>query len=385
MLLSLSVKEIAMGNMHKLTFGLLGATALSFLSSGSAYALGTTAGTAVDNTFTLDYKVGTVVQNTITPPAATTFTVDRFVDLTVASAGDENVAPGSTDQVLEFTLTNNGNGDQSYILTALQGIDATDDIFDAITPTITYFIDTDGDGTLNGSESQETYASNTTTLAPDETIIIFVTSDISLDEDDTETSDITLVADTTDAGTATPTTDDSDDDAINQLTAEDVILGDDDNAEISGDDANEGDDAATGTYIVAAADIAATKEVVMISQDGSGCTAFPVTEDTSAYSVPGACVEYTITLVNTGTTDALDIDLSDNLQDELIYQFATVAGFTGAPVLTLDGVAVTAAAPVVCDTTPGAAATSQDCLLVVTGATVAAGATATLKVLATVQ
>ncbi len=373
-----------MGNMHKLTLGLLGATALSFLSTGSAYALGTTAGTPVNNTFTLDYNVGTVPQTQITPPAATTFIVDRFVDLTVASSGDENVAPGSTAQVLEYTLTNNGNGDQSYILTALQGVDATDDIFDAVTPTITYFIDTDGSGVLDGSETLETYSGNTTTVAPDETVIIFVTSDIDIDEDDTDTSDITLVADTTDAGTSTPTTDDSDGDATNQLTAEDIILGDDDNAEITGDDANEGDDAATGTYIVAAADLAATKDVVMISQDGSGCTSFPVTEDTTAYSVPGACVEYTITVVNTGTTAALDVDLTDNLEDELIYQFAEIAGFTGTPVLTLDGAAVTAA-PITCDTSAGAPATAQDCVLLASGGTVAAGATATLKVLAIIQ
>lgn len=382
--MSLSVKEIAMGNMQKLSIGLLGATALSFLSASSAYALGTTAGTNVDNTFTLDYKVGTVQQTQITPPAPTTFMVDRFVDLTVTSEGDENVAPGSTAQVLEYTLTNLGNGTQSYVLTTLQGVDATDDDFDAITPTITYFIDSNGDGTLNGSETLETYSGNTDPLAPDETMIIYVTSDIGIGEEDGDESDITLVADTTDSGTATPTADDSSGDATNQLTGEDVILGDDDNTEISGDDSNSGDDAATGTYIVAAADIAANKEVIMISQDGSGCTAFPVTEDTTAYSVPGACVEYTITLENSGSTAAVDVDLTDNLADELVYQFAQLSGFTGSPAFTIDGAAVTAT-PIVCDTSAGAPAGAQDCEILVDGATIAAGATATLKILAIVQ
>ena len=93
----------------KLMKGLLGTTAMTVLSTGTAFAQNnfTAADTTVSNSFTLDYQVLGVDQPQIETnddagdatddDAPTTFKVDRLVNVTVASSGDATVAPGQTD------------------------------------------------------------------------------------------------------------------------------------------------------------------------------------------------------------------------------------------------------------------------------------------------
>jgi len=73
-----------MTNTKVILKGLLGATALTALSTGTAFAAGTAAGTTVSNTFTLDYSVGTTPQPPVTGDTPTNFVVDRLIDVNVA-------------------------------------------------------------------------------------------------------------------------------------------------------------------------------------------------------------------------------------------------------------------------------------------------------------
>ncbi|MEJ2041505.1 MAG: hypothetical protein P8X55_21640, partial [Desulfosarcinaceae bacterium] len=82
---------------------------LVLFGAPAAWALGTASGTSISNQATVDYQVGGVDQTQILSddPAvagnqATTFVVDRMVDLTVAEAdgGYTNVSPGATTQVI---------------------------------------------------------------------------------------------------------------------------------------------------------------------------------------------------------------------------------------------------------------------------------------------
>ena len=120
----------------KLMKGLLGASALMALSTGTAFAQNnfTPAGEDVDNTFNLEYQVGAVAQPPITNAGApTTFKVDRLVNVTVAaSAATVNVAPGQTDAFLTYTVTNNGNDTHRYLLTLEQ--ESANDDFDSNNP-----------------------------------------------------------------------------------------------------------------------------------------------------------------------------------------------------------------------------------------------------------
>ena len=321
--------------------GLLGATALTVFTAGSAHAQLTPAGTNVQNTFTLTYDVGGVAQPPIDtsdpgdPNGPTEFTVDRLIDLTVATQGDNTVAPGATDEELVFSVTNDGNDTQAYSLTVVEeGGDAidTDDPAGA-TPALVYYID-DGNGTFEpgGADgSPVTYnPASPPELGPDDVLWVVVTQDIPTSAVDGDTADVSLVVDTLEPSTSpnagTPVVADAD--GTNALTgaAENVLA---DGSGTGNEAANAGDHSDTGTYIVGAADIAASKAVTIHSEDGAGCTVIPGTA-TGGYSIPGACVEYVISVENTGSTAATDIVINDVLADELDFAGAVFGGdFTG--------------------------------------------------------
>ena len=329
-----------MTNSKKLMKGLFCATALTALSTGTAYAQNnfTPAGTSVSNTFTLDYSVGGVNQPSIDssdpadPNGPTLFTVDRLVNLTVESDGDTNVAPGAINQDLVFSVLNTGNDTQGYALSIVEETAAPDDL-DTDAPTnatpITYFID-DGDGVFEPNADDGapvTYdPSNPPQLPPDAELFVVIEQDIPATATDGQRAEVTLIADTLDAGTTTPTVADTDGNSL-LGGAENVLA---DGTSTANEVANAGDDSATGAYIIASAEIEALKTVSVFSEDGTNCATIPGTPDAGAYGIPGSCVEYVITVTNTGSEAANDIVVNDVLPAELEFTAAVFGGdFTG--------------------------------------------------------
>ncbi len=342
-----------MKTMKQIRKGLIGTSVLSLFAAGTAFAGGTQAGTQVKNTFSLDYKVGGVDQVTIetcqagdsgcTTETSTNFTVDRLVDLTVASSADTVVAPGQQDAQLVYTVRNDGNDYQAYSFALIN--EATGDQFDATGLNITYHLD-DGNGgvcdanDIDAGGTAYTPGSNVATvdLAADATICVVVDGDINTSVVDTNESKISLIATTlyaTDAGGSLPgtvVTADTDGNTLTGAGAEENVMADAQGTASSGDAANDGAHSATGKYIVASADLDAEKTVSMHTMDASACATIPGVAQANVYSVPGACVEYKITVENTGATaDATNISISDNLPDELIFIEAAQSVFTGAP------------------------------------------------------
>jgi hypothetical protein len=367
---------------------LLGASALSLFVGSNAFAAPlnlTPAGTNVQNTFTLDYQVSGVDQPTIdTGPTGlntpTEFTVDRLIDLTVDSTADANVAPDAQDQTLEFSVTNTGNDTQAYSLTLA---DPTDD-FDATGLTTLYYVD-DGDGIFDpdtGSGGTDgvgvAYVSGATAdIAADGLLWVVVTGDIPASAADLETDGITLVADTLQPTTgASPGTAEVADTGGNTPTGvAENVLGD-----VAGvtDSANAGDHSATGTFIVAAADVSGSKAVTIFLEDGvdaATCGTFPGTADADPLSIPGSCVEYVITATNdaAASSSATAIAISDYLPQELTFAGAQQAGFAGSPTFTIP------TAGDDCSPTP------TTCQVLLSGATLAPGATGTVTIRALVQ
>ena len=110
----------------------LGIATSALLLGQQALAAGTDAGTTVSNQATVAYEVGTVPQTPIesdplgnsTPGAGspTEFLVDRRVSFTLIEVGGAPttpVAPGQTDVIAAFTLTNTGNAIMDFRLEAL--------------------------------------------------------------------------------------------------------------------------------------------------------------------------------------------------------------------------------------------------------------------------
>lgn len=360
-----------------LSKALLGATALGALTAGSAFAAGTEAGTSVKNTFSLNYEVNNVVQPEIstcqtgdvgcTTDTSTQFTVDRKIDLTVAGTGNLTVTPGAQDQQLIFTVTNTGNDIQSYLLNnpINEGSDDFDATFGAANK-LYVFPSTAGTGCTDAANlivaNEYTPSSATSDVAPDAALCVVIQGDIPAVLDDADQSDVTLLAiaaqPTAYANASSPapsspgTAEVADVDGTNVLTgsAENVLADAQGTANESTDvgsgaGVSTGDHSATLTYIAADADLVGTKSVVVISTDGSNCGlgdigAAPAVNDTTQYSTPGACVEYAIEVMNTGSVAADFIDIADPVSSDLENIVAKSAVFTDTDATNTVNVAV---------------------------------------------
>ncbi len=326
--------KLKYNKLNLLVKGLAGFSAVSFLAVSNAYAGGTAAGTKVVNTFTLNYEVGgtaqPVISNTATP---TEFIVDRLIDLTVASQGNTTVAPGAQNQTLLFQVTNTGNDTQAYSFVLFN---ETGDQFDTTGLNITYYTDSDADGTCTaadttGAGNSYTSGDASSDVVADGILCVVVDGDIPAGEADGNQSSIALVADTLGPSggpdASTPVVADT---GGNTLTgdAENVLA---DGTGTSHEVANAGDHSAIGTFIVASPDLTANKTVSIFTQDGSNCTTIPGTPGADPkYAVPGACVEYVITATNNGASaPATNIDIQDILPGDLTFINAQQSGFTG--------------------------------------------------------
>ena len=385
----------------KLMKGLLGATALMVVSTGTTFAQNafTPAGDTVANTFTLNYEVNNTVQteinNTATP---TEFNVDRLVNVTVSSPGDTFVIEDEDDALLPFVFVNNGNDEHAYTLGFEQ---AGGDEFDTTTattaPDIIFYeetADTNGDGALSEAEraaatpqdySTTPGAINIPVLAADERAFVYVRQNIPAARVDGDQAGILLYANTQTitggAGatlTFTETLADTDGNNANPLTVENV-LGDEDGPAVTNDVANDGAHSALGNYIVENPVVLATKEVFGVAAGADGTCdpiaafgAYVKPTASTEYHTPNSCVEYIIQVNNEGSTNATDINLTDILPDNLTFREAAVRGDLVLSATAPVGNLAAPAAGADCDGTVTSA-----CTVSLTNATLASGSAAT--------
>lgn len=133
----------------------------SMLASLGAQALGTPAGTTIQNTAEISYTVGTATLSATSN--TTSITVAEILDVTVTlNSSTVIVTPGATQQALVFTVTNTGNGNESFSLAGLSTL--TGDDFDP-TPAATFiYLDTDGSGGYSAGDTAYVPNTNDPTL-----------------------------------------------------------------------------------------------------------------------------------------------------------------------------------------------------------------------------
>ena len=112
----------------------LGAMAGMLLFGQQAFAVGTAAGTQIDNTVTVDYDVNGIDQADLTDTVG--FVVDRRVDFTIDLVGGAlvDVTPGEQDVFFDLRLTNDSNSpldfsislDQAGVTTVRGDTDSAD-------------------------------------------------------------------------------------------------------------------------------------------------------------------------------------------------------------------------------------------------------------------
>jgi len=277
-------------NMRK-AIGLIMALAFFIGGTQTALAVGTASGTSIDNTATVDYQVSGISQSQLTSNTAS-FVVDNRVDLTVADSTGTyvNVVPGSTAQVLTWTVRNTGNTAQDFALSAAAGTDpyGGTDNFNATNANV--YVES---GATPGYQPAEDTATFIDELTPDTTVIVYGVADIPVTQVNGDIAAYTLTADAHDAGAAglgavTNNT------VGGNTAGVDVVL-----ADGAGDTdlANQGDHSATAAFRVVTANLFVSKSVAVISDPFNGSGG-------NQKAIPGATMRYTISVQNTSTTTA---------------------------------------------------------------------------------
>lgn len=309
------------------------------------------AGDLISNRATVSYDVGTAAQTPIesspsgnTTPgvglgADTDFVEDRIVNFSVAVVDTAlvTVAPGETVQVTEFTVTNidtgaandDSNGEIDFRLTPVNRSNGTANPFGAGTDNfdltgLQVFVDSTVPG--NGYQSGVDTATFIDELAPGSTAVtVYVVGTIPAGQSDDDIAVVSLVATAAESLTATDGTGVLDTGNLGadlvQNTGADVVgtidnvfmdgAGDTDTAGTGPDAANDGFHSDSSGYIVDVAELTVTKSSAVISD--------PINGTTNPKAIPGAVIEYTITIANAaGAATAALTGISDDLTTAII-------------------------------------------------------------------
>jgi uncharacterized repeat protein (TIGR01451 family) len=306
---------------HSVRAGIASA-ALALAVAQSAQAAGTASGTSIANRATISYEIGSTTQPVIesapgagnTTPGAgfgtdTTFLVDNRIDHTVdeVTGTYSPVAAGGLNEVLEFLVTNTGNTTQDYSLSAVDGTDpfGGTDNFNASGAIV---VVDNGNGVYDAGDTA-TYIDE---LGADGFATVWVVRDIPGAQLDGDISAITLTAQVAQGGTAGTQ-------GADILTDDAGIADDPTNVEIvfadgAGytDAASDGRHSDAGAYQVQAASITVTKTSAAIND--------PINGALNPKAIPGATVEYTVTIANAGTATATatNVAVSDSLNAEIV-------------------------------------------------------------------
>lgn len=286
------------------------AAALAALAASPAYASGTAAGTTITNTVTVNYQVGSVAQTASS--ASNTFTVDRKVNLTIAEVGTTTttVSPGQTAAVTTFTVTNTSNATLDFALSAAQqtggtGAHSNTDTFDVTNVKI--YVDTNGNGTYDvGTDTLVTYLDE---LAADASKTVFVVADVPLSLTTGNVAAVTLTATGREGGTAG-----SQGIALVETSGANTAGMDTVFADTAGatDAARDAAFSAKDDYTILAAALTVTKLSTVIAD--------PINGSTNPKAIPGATIEYCITVNNAaGSATATSIAISDPLPSTVTY------------------------------------------------------------------
>ena len=265
-----------------------------------AEAARTPAGTVINNNATATWDLPSGGQSTVTSNTVS-LTVDELLDVGVAwtDGGDVATTPAATNQLLTFRVTNAGNGDEAFRLTARDNAGG-DDFNPAATSIV---LDANGNGIYEpGVDPVYVAGSNEPMLAPDHSIIVFVLATIPAGATDTQRGRIDLVAVAV-TGSGTPGTAF----AGKGQGGGDAVVG------ATGADAED-----DGYYRVAAGAVSFVKSATVADPFGG------------TSHVPGAIVTYRLVATVSGTGTLPNLRVADAIPAGTTYRPGTLT-LEGAP------------------------------------------------------
>ena len=258
-----------------------------------AHAAGTLAGTTISNTANATFDDPTGGTTTI-PSNRVDILVDEVLDVTVTTVTPTVIVqPGSTNQVLTFSVTNTGNGSEAFALSPTTLIGG--DQFDPTSTSIV--IDTNNNGIYDPTiDTVYVLGANDPVLAPDGAVTIFVLSTIPGGAVDLDRGflDLTAAAVT---GTGAPGTVY----ATQGQGGGDAIVG-----------TTRADGVDRGAYLVQTATVSFVKSATVVDPFGG------------SNSVPGSIITYTLVANVSGTGTLANLKLGDAVPTDTIYEAGTI-------------------------------------------------------------
>ena len=269
---------------------LLGPLALALVPA-AARATGVAAGTLIQGSATATYTsgaaTGTVESNTVTVK------VDELLDVAVTGLAASPISTGSAVAVLPYSVTNTGNGDENFVLTANAGLAGNP--FDPVVQSIV--IDSNGNGTYDaGTDTVVGADGKSGVIAPDATLKVFVLVKLPANATDAATAQVRLTAEAVTGTGAAGTTF-----AGAGTGGSDAVTG------LSGGGAH-----ASDSLTASLASVALVKSAAIA--DPFGGTA----------SVPGAFVTYSIVANVTGTGIAEALHVTDAIPTGTTYKASSM-------------------------------------------------------------
>jgi uncharacterized repeat protein (TIGR01451 family) len=318
----------------KRTVGLL--VAMSATWGSLAHAGGTDANVLISNTASVNYTVGGVAQTQVNSPAAE-FRVDRKIDLNLIESNNAaaNATPGATALVTTYKLTNTGNGAQGYTFTAANTggtLFTRPDAYDVSN----LLVRVSSAACVPATTTTPAYAGETATtvptLAKDACVYVFILADSPLTATNGQAANVRLTAISREAV------------SLNDLdplaTAALAVVDDPNTVQIVYADGGIGQVDRDGRYFaddqyyIVGPQLAATK-VAAVQVD--------TLQPSNPKPIPGATVQYTITLTNSGAAAADAVVIGDAIPANTTFVCGSMT-LNGSPV----------ADPPNCSTTPPA-------------------------------
>ncbi len=321
------MKRTHMSRTSKLAALLAGATMFGLVTQ-SALAAGTASGTSIGNLATLSYTVGGVTQtpigssatgNTVGAGTATTFVVDNKVNVTVTEGNTTftTVVPGQLAAVTTFTVTNAGNTTQDFALAAANAaagqtlfVPLLTDNFDATN--VKVFVES---GATAGFQAAQDTALFVDELAANGTATVYVVTDIPVAQINNDAALVSLTATTEAGGTAGTQGAVVAETTTANTAGVDVVFAD---AAGSDEIARDGKHSARDAYKVVSAIISVAKTVALLCDPFNGST--------NPKNIPGAAVQYAITIANTGAAAATLSQVTDSLNAALAFDTTLISG-----------------------------------------------------------
>lgn len=316
----------------------------SLTATQSAIAKGTAAGTEITNATSVAYQVANISQTAIT--ATSKVTVDRVINFTVSEVGTAttSVTPGQTQSVAAFELDNTSNATVDFaaavaqVTTGAIAAHGGTDAFD--TTNVAVYYDSNNDGLLDVGDPLITYLDE---VPADAKRRLLVVVDVPSSAQDGKVSGavLSLTAKNGETVGALGTN------IIATTTANtagiDTVLAD---GTGTTDGARDGVYSAQDDFTVSSAQIALGSIITVVSNPTEGAT--------NPKTIPGALLQYCITVTNNGSVEARNVLVTDVVDTKLtydtafgIYQYgtldvsATTCNGDGAKVSTFNGGVVT--------------------------------------------